>query len=361
MKAGRTITELAAEVLRQNELKADYIVDTRCLNMEHDAFGTVLHMLGEDGFDVVEPMNINATAHSQIGVHCDIPAKYYNLMQSENTELLAVNVNSWFEKKPAQRTLRTLDGTVRAFLSNRYRRIDNFDIMNAVLPIIDEIPDARFESCEITDNKLYVKVVNPRLEQEVTPGDVVQAGIVISNSETGQGSVSVQPLIFRLVCLNGMVVNSAGTRRNHIGRANTADENYLLYTDKTLESDDRTLLLKIQDTVRAAVDEVKFGRVVDTLREAKGVRMNTADIPAVVKLATRQFNLLDAEGEGVLNRLIETSDYTLYGLANAVTRHSQDVESYERASKLEGVGYEIVTMAPTLWNRLNSTAFAAAA
>ena len=361
MKAGRTITELAAEVLRQNELKADYLVDTRRLNMEHDKLGTVLHMLDEKGVDVVEPMNINATAHSQISTHCDIPLKYYNRMQTDNTGLLTMNVNSWFSKEPAQRTLRTLDGTARAFLSSRYRRIDNFDIMNAVLPIIGEIPDARFESCEITDNKMFVKVVNPRLEQEVTPGDVVQAGIVISNSETGHGSVSVQPLIFRLVCLNGMVVNSARTRQNHIGRTNTADENYLLYSDETLESDDRTLLLKIQDTVRSVVDEVKFSKVVDTLREAKDAHMNTADIPAVVKLATRQFDLLDAEGEGVLNRLIETSDYTLYGLANAVTRHSQDVEDYERASELESVGYEIVTMAPTLWNRLNSTAYAIAA
>jgi len=361
MKAGRTIAQLSAEVMRQNDLKADYLVDTRRLNMEYDGGSTVMHMTNNKGVDMVEPMDINSTAHSQIGVHCDIPSKYYSLMSSENPQLLATNVNSWFGKKPTQRMLRTLDGTARAFLSSRYRRIDNFDIMHAVLPIIGEIPDARVESCEITDNKMYIKVVNPRLEREVAPGDVVQAGIVISNSETGQGRVSVQPLVFRLVCLNGMVVNSAGTRRNHVGRANTSDENYLLYSDKTLESDDRTLLLKIQDTVRAAVDEVMFGKVIDTMREAKGVRMDPLDIPGVVKLASRQFNLLDAESEGVLNRLIEASDYTLFGLANAVTRHSQDVESYERASELESVGYEIITMAPAVWNRLNSMAYAAAA
>ena len=37
---------------------------------------------------------------------------------------------------------------------------------------------------------MYLKVVNPRLQDEVRPGDVVQAGVSISNSETGRGAVS---------------------------------------------------------------------------------------------------------------------------------------------------------------------------
>ena len=47
-----------------------------------------------------------------------------------------------------------------------------------------------------------------------------------------------------------------------------------------------------------------------------------------------------------MQRLIESNDLTLYGLSNAVTRHSQDVESYDRASELESIGYSILTMPP---------------
>jgi hypothetical protein len=361
MKTGLTIEQMTDEVMRQSALKADYIVDTRRLELEHGGMGTVLRMTDDNAVDVVEPMDLNATAHRQIGTHCGIPTKYYDRMQTENPELLTTNVNSWFRRKPSQRLLRTLNGTARAFLSSRYRRIDNLEIMQAVLPIICEIPEVRFESCQITEDKMFIKAVNPRLQTEVTPGDIVQAGIVISNSETGQGRVYVQPLIYRLVCRNGMVVNDAGAHRNHIGRTNTSDENYLLYTDKTLQADDRAFLFKIQDTVRAAIDKAVFGRVVNMLRDAKDAHMETTDIPAIVKLASREFGLLDNEGEGVLKRLIEARDYTMYGLANAVTRHSQDVEDYERASNLEGVGYEIISMAPTLWNRLNHAAVSAAA
>ena len=173
-------------------------------------------------------MDIKSTAHSQLSSYLDIPIKYYNRMLIEQPDLLAQNVNSWLERKSEQKMVRTLDGTVRALLSNRYRRIDHLDILQAVLPIIGQLPGAIFESCEITDTRMYLKIVNPRLQVDVTPGDTVQAGLIISNSEVGLGSVLVQPLVYRLVCSNGMVVNDAKTRRPHLGRVTSADEDLSL-------------------------------------------------------------------------------------------------------------------------------------
>jgi len=361
MKAGMTIQEMSVEVLRQSKAKEDYLVDTRRLEMETYDASIVMRMLGDDGFDVIEPLDIRSIAHKQIGTYLNIPVKYYDRMLASNPELLAINVNSWFKRNPEQRMLRTLDGAARAFRSNRYRRIDNLEILQAILPIIGEMPDARFESCQITESKMYIKVINPRLQTEVSVGDVVQAGVMISNSEVGEGSVSIQPLVLRLVCLNGMVVNDASIRKNHAGRVNSADENFLLYSDETLAADDHAFMLKIQDTVKAAVDEARFHQVVDIMRGATEARMATNDIPAVVKLASKDFKLTEDEGNGVLNHLIEGRDLTLYGLANAVTRQSQDVESYDRASKLESIGYDMMTMSRQQWNRLNQATTESAA
>ena len=191
-----------------------------------------------------------------------------------------------------------------------------------------------------------------RSTAEVTPGDIVQAGVVISNSETGLGAVSIQPLIFRLVCKNGMVVNEARTRRTHIGRVNTTDENFFLYSKETLAADDKAFVLKIRDTVRAAVDEARFAQVLGKMRESTHLRLNTADLPGVVKLASSSFGITEAESGGVLQRLIEDADYTVYGLANAVTRQAQDVESYDRSTDLEATGYRILTMSSVLWRSL---------
>lgn len=358
MKTGLTLEQLAAEITRQQSAKEDYVVNTGNLRLESYGPDLTLRVLDCDGADRIEPLEIGDIAHRQIGTHLSIPAKYYERMRREDPGLLAHNVNTWLERTPAQRMIRVLDGKARAYLSNRYLRMDNYSIASAVLPILAEIPDVRIESCQITDSRMYIKAVNPRLQEDVTPGDTVQAGVVISNSEVGLGSVNIQPLIYRLVCSNGMVVNDAATKRNHIGRATDAEENFQLYSEKTLAADDHAFLLKVQDTVRAAAEEARFAQVVGMMREAAAVPMNTADVPGVVKLASRQFGLTDSEGEGILQHLIEGHDLSLYGLSNAVTRYSQDVSSYDRASDLEIIGYNILAMPRSVWSRLNQVSAA---
>ena len=59
---------------------------------------------------------------------------------------------------------------------------------------------------------------------------------------------------------------------------------------KTLEADDKAFAMKIQDTVRAVVDEVRFTRVVNMMREAKDAPMNTAAVPGIVKLVSKRFS-----------------------------------------------------------------------
>lgn len=306
---------------------------------------------------------INEVAHDQIGDRLEIPDRYYDKMRQENPELLAQNVNSWFQTKPETRMIRTLDGTARAFLSDRYRRIDNYQVAQHVLPILVDMAEkdgARVESCEVTDERLYLKVVNPRLTTEVSKGDVVQSGMLITNSEVGRGSLTVQPLIYRLVCTNGMVVNDAKTRKYHVGKGNIAGEDFTLFSDETLKADDRALMMKIEDTVRAVVDEAHFEKVVNMMRQAQNARITTSYIPEMVELARNDFGYTKEEGKGILDYLIRGNDLSLYGFANATTRFAQDVGSYDRSTALEAIGYNILGMTQRQWNKLQSIEKAAA-
>lgn len=355
MKFGRTLMELAQELDRQRNAKHDYLLDTRNIIMDSTEDGQSITLQNpQQHMNTI--LRVNDIAHRQIGSALGIPAKYYDKMRAENPDLLAANVNSWFSRDPSTRMVRTLDGTARAFLSDRYRRIDNYEIAEAVLPIIADIKDARIESCEVTDERMYIKVVNPRLETEVVPGDVVQSGIIITNSEVGMGSMAVQPLVYRLVCSNGMVVNDAATRRYHIGRGNEAGEDYSLYSNATLAADDRALMLKVQDTVRAAVDQTRFEKVVKMMRDAKQAKIVTTDIPQMIELASSDYGFTKKEGSRILDHLIRDGEFSLYGLANAVTRAAQDVESYDRSTEMESVGYSILGMSREKWNRLNAVA-----
>lgn len=347
MKAGKTLQELAIELDRQQAAKRDMIVDMGALSMDASGGNLALRVAA------TAKCNINDIAHRQIGQTLKIPAPYYDRMRAEYPELLAQNVNGWFARTPdTKRMLRTMDGTARALLSDRYRRIDNFEVASAVLPIISGMDGASVESCELTESRMYLKVVNPRVTAEVKKGDIVQAGIIISNSEVGMGSVNVSPLVYRLVCSNGMIAQDGAVRKYHVGRANEGGEDFSIYRSETIEADDKAFLMKLEDSVKAAVDQARFAAIVEKMREATEATMEAKVVPQVVELASKEYGMTEAEGKGILGHLIAGGDLSLYGLANAVTRQAQDVESYDRSTELEATGYKIITMAPALWRNL---------
>ena len=152
MKEGTTLVRLAKEIQRQNEAKADFIADTRQLRVDSIKDMPRLTIQGHGDFGMTPQM------HRQIGDHLNIPARYYDLMLAQAPDLLAENINHWFAATPEQRMIRTLDGAARAFLSRRYRPLDNYDLAEAVLPTITA-SGATIHSCEITPERMYIKGV----------------------------------------------------------------------------------------------------------------------------------------------------------------------------------------------------------
>ena len=199
----------------------------------------------------------------------------------------------------------------------------------------------------------YLKILNTRLEMACV-GDIVQAGVVISNSEVGLGAVSVQPLIYTLACTNGMICPSYGERRTHVGRASRAtDDGYEIYSDETKEADDRAFMLKLRDATLAAIEEARFRQIVGKLEESAGAKI-TGCVQDVIELTGKAYDLNQPEQDSILNYLIQGGDLSLYGLSNAITRASQDVDSYDRATALEGIGWQVATMTRNQWEEINA-------
>ena len=342
MKQGKTLQELGRELQRQRLNRQDFLADTRALEMESDFYGSTLH-LSLDG--KTYGFGIGELAHQQIASRLNIPFRYYKKMQEEAPALLDRNVNTWFGKNPERRMIRVLDGKVRAFLSDRYRRLDNLELCAAVLPVIKEMQGSQIESCEVTPTHLYLKVVNRRLKAEVKVGDVVQAGFVVSNSEVGLGSLRVEPLVFRLVCKNGLICKDLAQKKYHVGRqVNASDDSaYELYSEETLAQDDKTFFLKVQDIVRSAVDEARFMLTVDKMREATQIPLKHDPVKSVELLADK-FQLTENERGDILRQLFMGADNSRYGLVNAVTAASKIAKSYERATELERIGGEILSL-----------------
>ena len=351
MKNGKTLLELAQEIERQKTAKKDFVADTRQLKLEDD--GKTLSLEGTGSFATRD------LALQQIAAHTGVPVPYVRRMQDEAPELLAKNVNHWFQTKSSPRLVRTLDNGARAFLSNRYQRIDNAEVAETVIPVLQEVAsrvgDMEIASCEITESRLYLKAIFPGIRGTVTKarqvGDVIEAGVLISNSEVGLGAVSIRAFSRRLVCLNGMT-RDGGNSWRHVGkRIEESEDIRQLLTDEAVEADDRALLLKVRDVVAATVSQDRFDQWIARMNDA-AERPLKGDIPAAITLLGRATSLRVEEQSSVLRHLIEGGDLSQWGLANAVTRASADVTSYDRASELEVIGGQVIDLPATQWRQI---------
>ena len=209
-------------------------------------------------------------------------------------------------------------------------------------------------SAEVTESRMYIKISFHTKKYEVVPGDWVEFGIIISNSEVGLGAVIVRPFLNRLICTNGCVVNDFGERRHHVGRQTKAvEDSFDLYSDAAIEAEDKAFMLKLRDVARATLDESRYPTIIGKLQDSTRALI-TGKVQDVVELASKSYGFNQTEQESILDYLIRGGDMSLYGLSNAVTRMSQDVDSYDRATELESIGWDIATMEPTKWKEINA-------
>lgn len=339
MKNGKNLIELATELERQLSTKKDYVAESTAVRMMEN--GTEISGLN-GGYGIGE------IAHEQIAARLKIPRDYYNRMRQDTPDLLAANVNRWMQKNPERRLYRTMDGNVRAVLSDRYRTIDNADLAEVILPKLTAA-GCEIASAELTDRRFYIKAITPRIQFEVKKGDVVQAGLVISNSEVGCGSVRVEPLVFRLVCLNGMIAADQAMRKYHVGRyLEDGDGDANIFKSETLLADNRAFFLKVRDTVDATLNETKFEVIASKLMKAASDHIKINPVEVIDRVSTR-FGFSEEEKGGVLKHLINGGDLSRWGVLNAITRQSQDIQGYDRATEFERFGGDVMELTGKAW------------
>jgi len=363
-KIGRSLQDLAAEIERRAEAKRDFIapVPKFELAVVDDkpaiaiANGT-LHQFG-----------INDLAHGQIAEYAGIPMAYYRRMLADDPKLLIDNINRWLKDKAKDaRMLRTLDGKLRAFLSNSFRQLENEDLADAVLPVLLQ-RDLMILSCEITDRRLYIKAVDRTIEESVPTGkmmgdgghtifDTISPAITISNSEVGSGSLLVEYGVWTKACTN-LASFGANMRRAHLGkRAELSDDVYEMLTDNTKRLTNEAVWAQTTDMVAACFERAKFAATAQRLGQAAADQVPAENVIEVVERVGRRFSFNEGERKGVLAALIAGGDLSRYGVHSAITRYSQeDAVAYDRATEFERIGGEVIEMAPAQWREVATVA-----
>lgn len=357
MRAGQSLQELSATLVAQKEKQQDYKVSTRALTMTAPRPGATLAPVPKLKFTVPEiqaerEFDLRPLCHMQLGQYVGVPKTYYDRMMADAPELLAANVNHWLQtSKEEERLIRTLGDDSRAFLSDRYLPLDNYDLAQAIMPVLSD-PSVTIQSCALTETRLYIKAVSPKVEGEIRKGQPVQAGVVISNSEVGHGALSVQPMIMVLECLNGLIREDNRFRRIHLGSEINADVYGKIFRTETQKLRDQALFAELRDVADTCLTHSFFEGLLQDYREVADEPIG-GGLPRTVENVTKAFSLSEDEGSDVLKFLAEGGDLTRWGLANAVSRTSQDLSDYDRATELEAIGTRVMDLSSRDWEAIS--------
>lgn len=352
MKNAKTLVELAQSLETMRASTRDFVVPVNQITMDSNA-NIVFNSVDKE--QILSP---NTWSSSQISSYLDIPKTYYDRLKTENKSLLADNVNHGFLKNSSDnRMIRTVGNNVRAFVSNKYRRLDSFDLLNEILPVMLE-KNFVVDSCELTEKRTYIKALMPKVTTEIKKGDIVQYGLCISNSDVGAGSLRVEPLIYRLVCSNGLILNSA-IKKYHIGKSQGEADTYELFSDDTKELTDKTFWAQVKDVILGSMELSYFEKQVDKLRLAANEPIKNFDLPRVVELTMRELGISgDVTKNNILASLANGSDgagLTKWGLINSVTFAAKDDSiNYDQSVEIERSANKILDLTASQWQAISS-------
>jgi len=303
-----------------------------------------------------------------IATRLGIPTPYMRrLREPKNVPLWDQNVNHWLKMqtdKKAMARLFAVDegaGVFRSLSSDRFKRLDNLD---TVLAILDGLSKAGIEfsigGFDISERRLRLTVEAPAIKVAATTlldgyrspftgqtaADLpwVHAGFAFSNSETGNGSLSLSPRAVVQVCSNGMNRNVDLFRAVHLG--GKMDEGVVQWASDTQEQSLRLVIAQVRDTVQAFCSE---DYLAEWIADLEGKAATPVVDPAkAIKVISRRAGFSESEAQGILAHFISGGQATAGGFMQATTSFAQTIKSPERAVEVEESGEKVLAIAASL-------------
>jgi len=208
--------------------------------------------------------------------------------------------------------LRMKGDALRGVLSSRYARLDHDLLLDCLTPLLPQ--GFAVDWFALDDAGLHLRLVDPRATRSALAGDDLFCGIHLANSEVGRRAVTVDALVYRLVCQNGLIRRVKGRSLMHQRHVHLAAPRF----KEALEG-----------AVLGALDEA--GRFVEQIRTA--ARTPVPNLQAVLASLGRQEALsksfLDAVEQSLKSESICQQE-TVWGLANGLTQAGQALPPDER-------------------------------
>jgi hypothetical protein len=363
-----SLPDLVTLLREQHAAKLDVVIPAAGMRSAQGRWqidGTGPAVLGPDGV-TTSPGTLlpTGTCDAAMADKLGIPVAYLRRLRDEHLGLYDANVNGWLEQQPGRRLLiRALrgdagGGIARAVLSERYRFVDNLDVLLAVLDGIRSAgADVEVRRCDLTERRMYVQIASRSvaaqadllLRDYVSPftgargadNPLVFAGFVLSNSETGHGSFSITPRLIAQVCSNGYTITKDAMREVHVG--GRLDAGVVHWSAGTQQAAIQLITRQAADATATFLTGDYLRRSLDDIERRAGFPV--ADVPATLKYVAAQCRFTDEQQATILDHFIGGADRTAGGVLQAVTSAAQVEEDPDVAYELERLGLRAMTLA----------------
>jgi hypothetical protein len=263
-----------------------------------------------------QEFELTRRAQCQLLNRLNIPVQYFDRCPAK---LKRIQANYWAQNGGYDREVmvRSVQGNrARAILSQSYTPLDDFDVIPMIADLLGDY-EVKIERADFSEDYTHLRVLFPRTSAAMRVNDVVQTGLHISNSEVGLRAVHIEPLVYRLVCTNGLVrpEGQGKTSIRHVGNP-----------------------ARIKDTLRNAIEDARDGTQLLVKQFKASIDEEIDDFERLIKATGDRNQLAKYQIQNALDAWMEEKDATLYGVVNAFTRAAQREESFEDRYQLERVG-----------------------
>lgn len=286
---------------------------------------------------------LHRNAIQQMAQTTDVPIKFIDaLLQTEDPwgrELLAHNLRTIFENRLAKGRylLRSVNGELRGFLSDRYRRLDSRPIVEAFATAVQAKGALPYDGY-VTDTKIALQAIMPEVYEPI-PGEMVAYGLSLENSDFGNGALSVRAYLLRIWCSN-LAITQEEMRQIHLGKR--LDDS-VLYSNRTYELDAQATVSALKDVIGGQLNADALSRRMESIRAAN----DRAVDPKHARESLKK-QMLKSEVEDVIDAYNSADTYNLpaghttWRLSNAISWIAGQTEDAERKLDLMKIAGEIL-------------------
>ena len=325
--AGEDFKNLLEKIEMDDLSKLDFRVQAKDLVMKENG------LIVRKGKETREGLLLSEHAATQFLNRYDIPVKEGKMIARKDPEMFRQIFNDVVNEDDRGILIRARKtdkgyGIVRAVLSEDYSILNNKRIIETLERHVHENSFSGVESFYIDDRRFHARftfdVSTTAFGRDVYgDDDLIKCGLDIINSETGNSSLRIEPMIFRLVCSNGL-------------KAWRTDGDIIQQRHIFIDNDELDKL--VVNGINTSLE--KSNNIINTFEDAKKIQIEdpVADIIRLSEYANFSKKLTDSV---IKNYFIEPMK-NRYGVVNAFTRGARDLNNHQRLQVEEFAGRLLV-------------------